>query len=168
VALVVFAAITGGMYFAATRSVFRIRHIEVVLDKEDPSFIFPAIREALDKRLRLLAGQFVWQVDIGGILREVEKDRRIKEAKITRNLPNAIRITVTPHKAVANILGNSSDVLYPLAPDGSVLPPIEATEAPDSPILRGEKFLNDEAARAKVLAVLEALPETGAFSRDSI
>jgi cell division septal protein FtsQ len=83
-------------------------------------------------------------------------------------LPNSIRIDVTPHVAVANVLGNQSDVMYPVARDGSVLPAVEASEAPDSPILRGEQFLKDSHLRARVLEILDAIPDAGSFSRDQI
>lgn len=164
----VFTALCAGGYLAATNDAFRIRHVDVVLDRDDPSFIFPAVKQSLDKRLATLHGQFVWQVDIERLLGIAEKDRRIKDVKVTRILPNTIRVTVTPHSAIANILGVQSDVLFPIARDGSILPSVEASDAPDSPILRGEEFLKNQTLRSRVLGVLEAIPENGNFSRETI
>jgi cell division protein FtsQ len=164
----IFTGMCAAVYLGATNSAFRVNDIEIVLEDGDPSFIFPAIKATLDKRLSYERGQFIWQVDIERVLGLVEQDRRVKDVKVARILPNSIRVRVVPHIAIANILGIRSDVLYPIARDGSVLPAVEASEAPDSPILRGENFLKNSQLRGRVIELLDAMPEAGAFSREEV
>lgn len=168
-AAVIFTGLCSGVYWGATNSAFLVGNVDIVLENEDPSFIFPTIKTTLERRLvALTRDQYIWQVDIEHLLTLIEQDRRVKDVKVARVLPNSIRVSITPHVAIANILGVRSDILYPVARDGSVLPPVEASDAPDSPIVRGEQFLKDAKLRAQVLELLEAMPESGPFSRDEI
>lgn len=169
VATGLFVGICSGFYFSITRSVFRIHNIEITLDEnKDPSFMFKDVKQSLDKKLQRLLGQYVWSVDLENILNFIETDRRVKDAKVTRILPNTIRVIIEPRSAIATILGNESHVLFPIAADGKILPAVEASEAIDNPILRGEIFLKSEDLRKKAIDFLSVLPEAGSLSRASI
>ncbi|MCB0350336.1 MAG: FtsQ-type POTRA domain-containing protein [Bdellovibrionales bacterium] len=158
-----------GAYRFLTGNIFRIQDIEVELDnKASYNYIFPKIKETLDMRMMTLFGQYVWRVDLEKILKTVESDLRIKDAKITRVLPNTIHISVSPYTPIANILGKNTKQLYPVARDGEVLPPIAITDAPDGTILRGENFVKDRELRLSAIELLLALPESGSLSLKTV
>jgi cell division septal protein FtsQ len=168
-ALAVTSAIIYVAYMTLTNPFFKVSDLDIQLASEaSQNILFAKIKDSLDTRLKSVKGQYVWQVDISDILGKVEKDLRVKDAKVTRVLPNKILISIIPHTAVGSVMGPSSDKLYPIARDGEVLPSVDVTESPDGPILRGEIFLQDELVRREALKLLLALPEKGSLSPQQI
>src|SRR5688572_5009807 len=85
-------------------STFKVRNIEVALDEEASHvFLFPKIKEGLEEKLQTLYGQYIWKVDLEKVLATVEKDLRIKDAKIARVLPNTLQVQISPYTPVANV-----------------------------------------------------------------
>lgn len=167
--VVVMLAVVYGSYSFMTGSRFRVHNINIEMERGASSpFLFSKIKESLDSRLFSLLGQYVWQVDLEGVLKLVESDMRVKEAKVARLLPGTIRVLISPHTPVANIMGARAGRLYPVAHDGEILPPVEPSEAPDSPILRGEIFLKEKERLLSALDMLRALPETGSLSQRTV
>jgi cell division protein FtsQ len=153
------------VYSTLTSPFFKITDLDIQLaDDATQGILFTKIKDSLDTRFRNLRGQYVWQIDIADVLSKVEKDLRVKEAKVTRVLPNKILIAVTPFTPVGSIMGPSSDKLFPLARDGEVLPALDASEMPDGPILRGEVFLQEELVRREALKLLLELPDKGSLN----
>lgn len=164
-----FAGLVGGSGYFMTRSFFRVKTIDITLsDYKDPSDLFEKTRSQLESKLKSIYGQYVWNVDIEKVLSVAENDRRVKDVFVTRVLPNKIKIIIEPHTSFANIMGSDSTAFYPLSPDGDVLPAMTSEEVSDSPIIRGEKFLKDVKLRRQALELLHELPESGAFSRNTI
>lgn len=157
------------VYAFLTDRMFRIREVDIQLkDEASYSIIFPKIKQNLDFRLMNLFGDYVWRVDLEKILDVVEKDHRIKEAKVTRRLPDTIQVQIIPHTPVAHILKSNSRQMVPVARGGELLPPVNVEDATDSPILRGQIFLSDAALRLRVSELLMALPEEGPLSQRTV
>jgi len=153
------------IYSLVTAPTFRIHALDIQLSQEaSQGFNFEKIRDSLNLRLKPIIGQYTWNIDIQDVLTKIEKDLRIKDAKVRRVLPDQIEVTVTPFTPIANIVANRSDKAYPLARDGEVLPAIDIVDAPDSAILRGDIFLSDAALRKDAVALLSSLPEDGGVS----
>ncbi len=157
------------VFSAVTSPFFRVSDLDVQLSEDaSQGVIFNKIKDTFETRFKYLRGRYVWQLDIADLLTKVQNDLRVKEAKVTRILPNKVLISVTPYTPIASIMTKSSDKLYPVARDGEVLPALETAETPDGPILRGEIFLQDQSARLNVLKLMLALPERGSLSLSQI
>lgn len=166
---VIFVGLSFGVYGFLTRSFFKLERVELVLEGgRDPSFIFPQIKDNLNSRLSSFIGEYIWSLSLSDVLGRVESDRRIKEAKVRRVFPNTLMVSISPHAAIANVLGGDGQMFYPLSRDGGLLPPVSVYEAHDSPILRGEEFLKNNALRSMVIELLVALPEVGSVSQKNI
>ena len=169
IAVTAMAIIGYGIYVLVFSATFRIRSIDIVPSQDASLAVhFQPIRDALNVRLRSFLGQYTWDVDIENILAQIEKDRRVKDVKIRRILPDRLRVVVTPHTPIANIMGKRSDQLFPMARDGALLPPENIANAADRPILRGPEFLIHSELRNQAVALLLALPNDGALSRQNI
>lgn len=169
VAAIFFAAIFYAGFTAITSPFFQVSDLTIELaDEASQGMLFNKIKDTLDTRLRYLRGRYVWQVDIEEVLNKVQKDLRVKDAKVTRVLPNRILVSVTPFTPIASILTKTSDKLQPVARDGELLPALDATETPDGPILRGEIFVTDKNVRAEAIKLMLALPENGSLSISQI
>jgi cell division septal protein FtsQ len=161
----VIAAMLVGVYFVAESPILRVDTVKIELaDEASTGFSFPKIRETLDIRLKKFSGKQVWQIDLENIFDIAKNDLRVQKARVKRRLPNIIEVEILPHTAIANIMGPSSDRLFPMARDGEVLPPVPTVDANDAPILRGEKFISDKTLRLQALDMLLTLPEKGHVS----
>jgi len=154
-----------GTFFFLKNSIFQIRQIEIELEQNAAHpYLFPKIQKSLEKNLAGLHGEYIWKVNLEKVLDKVSADLRVKDAKITRVLPQTIRVVVSPYTPIANVMTKTSDRLYPIARDGEILPAVPVLEAPDAPLLRGQIFLKDKSVRLKAIELMNALPETGRLS----
>ncbi len=161
----VMSALLVGGYFIAESPILTVDTVKVELaDEASTGFSFQKIKETLDIRFKKFSGRQVWQIDLENIFDIAKNDLRVQKARVKRQLPNTIEIEILPHTAIANIMGSSSDRLFPMARDGDVLPPVPTIEASDAPILRGEKFISDKTLRLQALDMLLALSENGHLS----
>lgn len=157
------------IYIFLTSPTFRIQPIEVkMVDEASYSQVFSKIKKPLDNLLSQFTGQFVWDLDLEKVMRVALSDLRIKDVKVSRTLPNRIQVLITPHMPILNVLGNKTRVLHPIARNGEVLPDVQATDAPDGPILRGEFFLHEKDLRMKAIELMLALQETGSLSQRTV
>lgn len=142
-------------------------HVELMSDK-DPSALFPEIKSDVLPKLAAFVGQSIWSVDLEEVLAVVEKDRRIKDIRVSRRLPNKLKVTIQPHQALANILSNDSKQIYPLSREGSLFAPVNLSEASDAPLLRDSQFIKNIELRKMALDLLLKLPQDGDFSLESV
>lgn len=148
---------------------FKVHDISFkLMDGHDPSSLFPKIEADLKPKLATLFGQYIWKLDLENLLTSIEKDRRLKDLNIVRRWPDKLQVEIRPHQAIANILGDKSNTIYPLTRDGGLLPPANLNEASDAPILRGSHFLKDQKLRKLTLELLLLIPEEGIFSLRNI
>lgn len=157
------------VYQYLDREDFQIEELRVeLMSDEDPSLLFQGIKSDVLPKLATFVGESIWSVDLGDVLAVVEKDRRIKDVRISRRLPNKLRIYIEPHQALANILAKDARQIYPLSREGSLFAPLDLQEASDAPILRDSRFLKDIKLRKLALDLLLKLPENGDFSLESV
>ncbi len=158
-----------GLYHFLTGKTFRVHNVEVSLDNNaDSGFLFPIIKDDIEAKLMQLFGKHVWDVDLDRVIKTVEKDLRVKDAKVTRKLPDTIRITILPYTPIAHILGSRGTRVYPLSRSGEVLPSVAVNETVDSVILRGDIFLRDKDVRMLAIELLNSLPDRGALNARSV
>jgi cell division septal protein FtsQ len=148
-----------------------LRNSDVEFDLDplagDEQMIFEKIQTSLKPKLKMFEHQWVWQSSLSEIMKTVEADSRVQSVHVLRRFPNRLVVIVRPKKTAANLL-DQDGYLHPVAMDGSLLPPLLATQAPDRPTLRGKKFFNDENIRQKAVKLLDEMPEHGLFSKAAI
>ena len=59
-------------------------------------------------------------------------------------------------------------LVYPVATDAALLPPIPITEAPDLPFLRGEDLKDETSLREKTIELFSAIPDVGPFNKGNV
>jgi cell division protein FtsQ len=148
---------------------FIIQDLQVeLMSDRDPSSLFPEIKSDVLPKLVSFVGESIWSVDLEQVLAVVEKDRRIKDVRVSRRLPNKLKVYIEPHQALANILAKDGTQIFPLSREGSLFAPLPLTEASDAPILRGTHFIKDIKLRKLALGLLLELPQEGDFSLKSV
>lgn len=168
-ASIVIGLLVSGVYIFLNGPVFRVHDVVISLDdKATHNLIFTKIEDSLDVRLKNLNGRSVWRVDLEEVLKKVEADLRVKSAKVSRILPDKIKITVTPHTPIASIMGDVSSKIYPISRDGELLMPVTPDETPEGPILRGQEFLREKEKRLNAIQILLELPEAGLLSQSRV
>lgn len=159
-----------GYSLTAERSLLKINEIVVEPMPANADLLkqeFAKVKPDIEMRLKKLKGEFLWEVRIKEVMRELYQDTRIGEVHLMRKLPNILYVRVLPRQSMVLILDDAGD-LVPVAPDASLLPALKPSEAPDAPILRGKEFIEDEELRKKAVQMVKEIPEKGVFSREAI
>lgn len=125
--------------------------------------LFSIIKEEMLPKLSSVYGESILGVDLGTLYERLQKDRRIKDVRISRSFPNRLNVVVEPHIPIANILSSRGDQVYPLTKEGSLFSPVSISESADAPILRGSAFLKDLERRKEALNLLNLFPNEGDF-----
>ncbi len=172
VRLIIVMAVTSlislGVYIGGEASWGKLSRIDIELDPEsDQVQVFSRIQDKLNSPLKKYEGQWVWRVSLKDVLAQVEDDRRVKSASVTRLLPNRLKISIVPHQPILAWVDEIGK-LYPIAADASLLPAVSLKDSRDVPLLRGRDFYNDEALRERAIELLKSLPEDGALSPSRI
>jgi len=158
-----------GLFLGLDAEDFRVSGVSFeLMEDRDPSYLFPKIKADLEPRVAGLVGRFIWDIDLESLVESLEKDRRLKDLKVVRRWPNEIKVELRPQTAVANIMSDRSDLIYPLASDGTVFPAMALDEVTDAPILRGTIFLKNKDVRDQALQILALLPQEGPFATTTI
>lgn len=93
---------------------FSIQKIEIVPE----GALAPEQRSELE---RLYLSKNLFRVTLGDVKRTVEKDPKIKKARVVREFPKTLRIEIGERKAFAQVQINSQNLFYWVAEDGIVL-----------------------------------------------
>ncbi|MCC7404396.1 MAG: FtsQ-type POTRA domain-containing protein [Bdellovibrionales bacterium] len=158
----------GGMYYTIQRNWFNVTAIEIDMDSTSQQpVLFERIKQDMGVRLRPFLGKKTWNLELGEVLTEIERDRRVKSAHVTRRFPNKLSVRILPHDPVL-VLAGPQGLVYPIASDASLLPAVPPQEAPDLPLLRGKGFLKNEDWRKKVVELMSEIPREGDVSLSSI
>jgi cell division protein FtsQ len=162
------SVIAGGLYLGAERGWGRLASVKVVMDpNSNQAQLFSRIEPQLAKTLGRFTGQWVWQVPLSRVMREIEGDKRVRSAKITRVFPNRLEISVIPHQP-ALVWVDEVGTPFPVATDATLLPAVPSAEVNDVPVLRGRAFHRDQSLREKALALLNEMPNEGQFSKGRV
>lgn len=168
-----FGLVFGGLLFFGGWFILQedfLKIQQVRLEAEPPleePILFSRIQESLKEKYKTLNGKFFWKVNLEDVLQTALQDKRVRKVHVVRHFPNEIVVWIEPQATVAHILDKKGD-LIPIAADGSLLPRLKGSEAPDRPIVRGKEFFGNEALRLKVVQMLKELPAKGAFSQKSV
>ncbi len=168
VLLAVTAVLSGAVYLGAESGWGRLKPVDVVISPgSDQPQLFARIESSLKEELKAYHGKWLWQVPLPSILESVQKDRRVRSARIDRFFPNRLQIEIEPQQPVAAWVDETGR-LFPVAMDASILPDLPLSEIRDMPLLRGKIFKTDKSLREQALELLMALPESGPLSRDRV
>ena len=166
--MIVFLVAATSVY-VIREGVLRMEPIELVLDPggSDETMMFRKIQDSLKAQLRPFENRWIWDASLEEILKTVDMDPRVQMTHVVRHFPNKLQIVIRPKQTSTNLL-DQDGFLHPIAMDGSLLPPLLATQAPDRPALRGRQFFNNPSLRLKAVRLLEDLPERGLLSKAAI
>lgn len=131
-------------------------------------YLFSRIKEDIAPKLASLYGKSILDVPLDQVYAILEKDRRVRDARILRKFPSELYIEIEPHVPIANVLSTSGQSVYPLTKEGTLFPAVTFSDANDAPVLRGKAFLKDIELRAKAIFMLRSLPEAGDFTAAEI
>jgi len=174
--LAAFGLTLGALAAAFSQSqLFEISRIpvEVVGDNtQAESVIAPDLRERLLHRLAsrnsAIQGHKIWDVDISGLKSLLQSDEWVGGVRISRVLPNTVKVTVQPKQPMALFVRDHSSMMKVISSDASLLPVPGVNLALDLPIVRGEELFEQPAVRQKLVEFMEKLPPTGLLSRSNI
>ncbi|WP_026689994.1 cell division protein FtsQ/DivIB [Alteribacter aurantiacus] len=103
----------------------------------------------------LLDDVSMWRYDASNIVNSLEAHPEIKEASLSRHLPNTVVVTVEEYSRVAYV--NESGDYLPMLETGGILANTDRTERPyDAPVMYG--FLENDAL-TEMAVELTKLPE---------
>lgn len=159
----------GVTVFVVQDRTLKLQPIEFILDEgaSHERILFEKISENLHTVFRKIEGKWIWSTTLDEVLATVQTDSRVKAAHVFRRYPNRILVVIQPQTTAANFL-DGDGFLHPVATDGSLLPPVYPSQAPDRPLLRGKKFAAQPQLRERVVQLLGELPETGMFSQSTV
>ena len=165
--------------------IFQLNGIPVeVVSNVDPSVMRNSPGESrelqarIEDRLKSFSHLKIWEVGLGQIQAAIMKDGWVKEVRISRALPNSIRVLVkseTPvgvwmpsYEPAENLGADKQNQMVPISEDGRMLGALGADSLPDVPILRGTRIGSDEAFRQKTIQFILSLPDQGGLSRKNL
>ncbi|MCB0365157.1 MAG: FtsQ-type POTRA domain-containing protein [Bdellovibrionaceae bacterium] len=161
IGFVVTSLILVGAYWSVHGDWFNLQSVQIEMEESsNQEVLFNRIRSELAGKLNSLIGLKAWEVELGGLLSEIESDSRVKAAYVSRQFPNKLFVRILPRDPVL-VLAGAKGFVYPVASDASLLPAILAQDAPDLPLLRGSGFAKNENWRKKVIELLEEVPQEG-------
>jgi len=159
---------SGSLYWVSKSRWFEIHRIDIEMDPASTQgVLFQRIKVDLEKSLQAYLGRKAWEVGLEAVLKDVESDSRVKSAFIRRRFPYSLSVQIMPRNPVLVLVGKKGRV-YPIASDGSLLPPLLVQEAPDLPLLRGRGFFKREDWRKKVVQLMKQIPQQGEVSLSKI
>jgi cell division septal protein FtsQ len=167
--------VIAGAVFAVTRQsgIFRVRHIPVVINNEATG-TFKAdnatisdLKARLEQKLKIFEKQKIWEIKIRDLNALVLEDEWVQNVRVARVFPNKVQVEVVPRAAVFLIAAEKGK-MAPVAADGEVVTALNPAALPDVPVLKGERFLKDEAIRQKALEFARQLPRDGQLSLNNI
>lgn len=164
--LLVVGVMVGGFWGAHQSGTFNLASINIhpVVNAESGSF--QIVKQRVEVLLASYLGRSIWSFDIEEVTQQVKKEKWIKSLRVSRKLPNEIRLEIETQEVAALAFVNGQ--VNPVAIDGSFLPPLDDKEIPDTPILSGEQLMSNQKYRQRAVKVLELLPEYGFFSQETV
>lgn len=160
--------LAGAVYLGAESGWGRLRPVEVVMEPHsDQPQLFARIQTSLQEEFKSYQGKWLWKASLPEVLKQVESDRRVRSARVSRVFPNRLKIEVEPQQPVMAFVDEVGR-LFPIATDAGLLPALPLNEVRDLPLLRGRIFKTDTALREQAIELLHALPESGPLARDRV
>jgi cell division septal protein FtsQ len=186
IAFIVSGLVIGiGAGFALFRQsgMFRVNEIPVriVNEKSDSASIAASetdaktevegLSEDLETRLESVvknfAGRKIWEIDMDRLVESIRADQWVQAVHVSRSFPDNVEIKVTPKTAVF-LFADEKGRFASITSDGALITDFSAARLPDVPVLRGERFFNDEKLRRRAIEFSEKLPDQGPFRRENI
>lgn len=170
--LIVFVCILGsGLAISLYFKTDLLNIVEIEVNQSEgtsSSGLFGKIKADMQPKLASLYGQNIVNINLEEVYEELQKDRRIKDVRISRSFPNTLKLVVEPHIPIANLLSEKGDRVYPMTREGSLFSPVALKDSADAPVLRGRNFLKNMNLRKEALELLKLFPEHGDFGLGDI
>lgn len=145
---------------------FHVASIEILPMGEVQENSFRLIEDRLKLRLARFFNQPIWKAPITEMTAQVMEEKWVKDVRVSRSIPNTIKVWVQPRGMAALVRDSKSRVL-PVSIDGSLLPPLE-NSMPDLPFLSGHNLYESFELRERAIEFLNLLPEAGFFSQRTV
>lgn len=165
--IMLFVAVGFVGFYSYKQQLFKVDHVDIELLQNSSLFGASDLPEKIALSLKDYNNQWIWDVDLQQVINDVLKDKRVESVKVQRRFPAQLDVKIKPQSALALILDDNQK-WRPVFFDASVWSEVSRETIPDLPILRGSKFLKDEALRKKVVNLLMQLPDTGVFGKNQI
>lgn len=162
------SAVIGSLYYLEQRGVFNIEKIEVRLDDSYGDLVFlKPLLVRIENRLKSQNGKSLWAIKMREIKTSLVEEKWISQINIVRKWPSILTVQIRPHE-VKMLWVSSRGELFPVLESGDMLGRVASNQAPDAPLLMGEKFRTDEDLRVQAIDFLRELPSSGPFNGNQI
>lgn len=126
--------------------------------------------DELLRRAGIVAGAHIFSVDVAAAARAMEQAPWVRRARVSRELPDGLRITIEEHEAVALVEAGG---LFAINPEGRAFKRVTASDGLDLPIVTGlthEELAPgaDRGALATALAIMAAYETSGMKDRAAL
>lgn len=162
-------AIAATVYHLNQNGFFDITQAEVILENApagQDQFLNPLVAK-LEEDLKIYKGMSLWEIKLKGVSKRVDSLEWINQSSVKRSWPSSLTVRVRPHEVKLLYLAKGGKLL-PIIEDGSVLEPVDSKQAPDVALLDGEIFMKKAELRKKAVRMMEEIPDSGSFSKQTI
>lgn len=165
---------------ATQTTLFNVENIPVEVQIVNSGSIEHILQQSVSQRIlkneKLFKNKQIWAVSLGKVHDVVVAEPWVQSVRISRTLPNQVKIVVEPKRAIAMLLvqkvKGANPELRAVTADGSVLKLPNSTAALDVPIARGPLLDSQTeagaAARAKLIEFIASIPNEGSLSTKNI
>lgn len=139
---------------------FLVRSMSFQLDSEASDLMTESLKSSLKVGLDEFIGKPIWEVPIRNIKNLVASQSWIENARIQRQLPNRILISITP-KVTEALFIDSKGRMFPIFEDASLGKQVELNLAPDVLPVKGYSVWQNEMTRKTLVEMIKKLPKDG-------
>jgi cell division protein FtsQ len=151
---------------------FQIQKVDIVFKTHtDQKSYASSYIEKMDQQFQKFQGQSLWSFSLQNISDILQREKWIKDYRISRSWPSAIEIEIEAHE-ISLLLTDSQKLnlglLRPVTVEGLLLPEIDSRYAPAKALLKGDIFLKNVDKRKQAISLLKSLPAEGKMGVGSL
>ncbi len=157
--------IVAAVYSLDKNDIFLIQNVHLEIQTTEGQKNYPKFYiDELNYKFETLKGESLVRTSLSQISNILQKEKWIKEFRVSRDWPSELKITIQPHQLSYLLTTSkklSQGIFTPVTIDAELLPDIDTRQAPALALLIGEEFRNDVNKRKKAVELLKSLPEKG-------
>lgn len=161
------------VYSLDQQGFFKVDKVEIKIDalSSQKNFVSPKVR-LLQQKLDQIKGISLWKVPLTQISDSLKEEKWIRDFQLSRAWPSGISLLIHPDEVALLVLPpadsnqsiSDSSLMKPITKSAKILEKINSSEAPGVIVTHDSDFLSDQKVREGGLAVIGALPGSGAMS----
>lgn len=145
--------------------------VSISIKPSQKNFIKP-FAEILDLKLIRYKGISLWRLPMKNVSETIEKEKWVKEFRISRSWPSTLLVEIEPVEISFLIQSSNkkeiSTTFFPITSSGVILDKIDSKQTPSVAIAKDEQFLKNRKLREEVLTILNSLPAGGNMHQSQI